>query len=200
MMSQTRAGGAKVPAIQCLTCGGDIVLEYATYDNYQGQVICPECKGQQAVVIKEGSLVTASQQQDVYEPIRDVVGHAIPQEILVDLAEAAIDLASHCFKSCVVMCRRSTQAVLLDKGVPDEPLAKMIDAARNSGLLDERLYQTARAIGFFGNSGAHPLDPELRKVEQLDATLALQVTKKLLQTIYPPEPESPGSTTITTPP
>ncbi len=177
--------GVNVPTLQCLACGDGIYLDDETYANYQGQVTCTECKQQQAVVIQHGALVTASQQRDIYEPIREVLNHEVPSDMLIDLAEAAIDLAQNCFKSCVVMCRRCVQAVLLERGVTDEPLAKMIDAARNANVLDERLYQTATAIGFFGNSGAHPLDPELRKVEQLDASLALQVTKRFLQTLYP---------------
>ena len=181
-----------MPTLQCLTCATSIYLDEETYANYQGQVTCTECKGQQAVVIQSGALVTASQQRDIYEPIRDVANHEVPTEILLDLAEAAVDLGVNCFKSCVVMCRRCLQAVLLERGVADDSLAKMIDDARGRDIFDERLYQTARAIGFFGNSGAHPLDPELRKVEQLDASLALQVTKRFLQTIYPLKVEEEG--------
>ena len=187
-MLLARQGGASVPDVQCLSCATVIYLEEKTYKNYQGQVICSECKQQQAVVIQQGSLITASQIRDVYEPIRDILAYDVPQGILVDLAEAAIDLGAICFKSCVVMCRRVVQAALLEQGIADDKLSKMIEDAKNKQLFDESLYQTAKAIGFFGNSGAHPLDQELRKVESLEASLALQVTKRFLQAIYPQKP------------
>ena len=194
MMPQTKTRGvSRMPTLQCLACATNIYLEEDTYANYQGQVTCSECKNQQAVVIQGGALVTASQQRDIYEPVRDLVNHEVPPDILLDLLEATVDLGVNCFKSCVVMCRRSVQAVLLERGVADNKLGRMIDDARGTDILDERLYQTAKAIGFFGNSGAHPLDPELRKVEQLDASLALQVTKRFLQSIYPLRAEEPSA-------
>ena len=186
-------GSRKVPILQCLSCGGDIFLEETTYANYQGRVVCPDpdCKGYQDVIIQKKALITSSQQPDVYAPIRDILVWDIPLEILGDLAEAALDLGVLAHKSCVVMCRRCVQAVLLDKDITDRKLDDMIDEARNKGVFTEEMYQTAKAVRFFANSGAHPQDPILRKVTPLQATLALQVTKEILQGIYPRKPEEP---------
>ena len=186
-----------MPDIQCLSCGTGIYLEDTTYANYQGRIICPDCRGHQDVVIQRKQLITANLISDIYEPIRDILAWEIPTDILLDLAEAAIDLGVNAYKSCVVMCRRCVQAVLLDKGIKDDTLENMIDRAKSTELgpghvlLSENLYQTAKAVRFFGNSGAHPLDPVLRAVGKLQAQLGLQVTKEILQWVYPLKPDDP---------
>lgn len=180
-----------MPTIQCLHCAQQTYLDDETYANYQGQVTCESCKGQQSVVFQSGALQTATQAADIYGPIRDVLAYDVPPTILADLAEAASDLSGACYKSCVVMCRRVLHAVLLQQGIEDAILAQMIDTALERKLLTERLYATVQAIRFFGNAGAHPRDEDLNAVEQLDATLALQVTKRYLQASFKLKPPPP---------
>ena len=177
-----------MPLLQCLTCGGEIYLDDVTYANYQGRVVCPACRGPQEVIFQKKALVSASLTPDIYAPIRDILAWDIPENILFDLAEATLDLGVRAYKSCVVMCRRCVQAVLLDKNIPDAELAVMIKNANKKKILTDNLFHTATALRFFGNSGAHPLDPELRKVTELQASLSIQVTKEILQDVYPLRP------------
>ena len=183
----------KVPNIQCLTCGSDIYLDDMTYANYQGRVVCPDCKGSQDVVIQKKALVTSSREPDIYEPIRDILAWDVPTEVLLDLAEATLNLGVSALKSCVVMCRRCVHGLLLLEGITDDPsLARMIDEAQVNNVLTEEIVQTAHAVRFFGITGAHPKDPVLRNVSKLQASIAIEATKEILKSVYPPlKPEQP---------
>lgn len=179
-----------MPELQCLSCGNFIFLDDATYANYQGPVVCVECKGRQEVIFQNQALITSSLVADIYEPIRDLLIWDIPYEPLLDIAEAAVDLGVYTYKSCVVMCRRCVQGVLLDHGVKDDPsMVNMIDEAYQKGILTQELKETANSVRFFAVTGAHPKDPLLRKVTKLQASLAMEVTKEILMHIYPLKPE-----------
>lgn len=180
----------KVPVLQCLSCGESIYLDDTTYVDYQGPVVCTECRATQDVLIEKKRLVNASKIADLYAPIRDILNYEVPYDLVLDLAEAASDFGNNAFKSSVVMCRRCLQGALLQQSIKDDTLEAMIEAAKGK-VLQERLYLNAKSIQFFGNSGAHPLDPALRKVEQIDAYIVLQLTKTILESIYPKRADAP---------
>src|SRR3990167_3363959 len=180
----------KVPTLQCLSCGETIFLDDTTYVDYQGPVVCYACKASQDVLIEKKRLVKANKIADIYAPIRDILNYEVPPDLVLDLAEAASDFGGNGFKSSVVMCRRCLQGALLEQKVKDASLEDMIEAAKGT-VLQERLYLNAKSIQFFGNSGAHPLDPALRRVEQIDAYIVLQLTKAILQSIYPKRADTP---------
>ena len=119
----------------------------------------------------------------IYEPIRDVFAWAIPEEALLDLGVNA-------YKSCVITCRRAVQGVLLDHGVNDHPnMMAMIDEAHAKGVLQQEQKETGNAVRFFAVTGAHPKDPLLRRVTELQASLAIGATKDILMNVYPLKPE-----------
>ena len=183
-----------MPDIICLSCGQTIYLDDATYANFQGPIVCSECKGHQEVVIQKKALVTTSFVPDIFEPIRDIQAWDIDYETLRDLAEAAVDLGVDSFQSCVVMCRRCVQRVFLDAGVTDDPnMTNMIEEAYRNGIITEEHKLTTHSVRFFAVTGAHPKDPMLRKVTKLQASLAVEVTKEILKHVYPLKPELPES-------
>lgn len=174
-----------MPDVICIGCGSTIYLEETTYANYQGEVTCIDCKTPHSILIEKGALRTNSSSPGAYDNILDILAHEVPQDILYDLGEAARDIPVASYKSCVVMCGRALQGSLLDKGLKDQDLDKMIDDARNKGVLTEEHHQQAKAVRFFRNTGAHPKNPALRVVTELQAILALQIAKEILQYIYP---------------
>lgn len=192
-MTPSSEGRTYVSNIQCLTCGNDIWLDDATYANYQGRVVCSACRGHQDVVIQRKQLVTASLVGDIYEPIRDILAWDVPIDILMDIAEASLCLGVSALKSCVVMCRRCVQAVLIEKGIDDNPnMRDMIAEAHTKGILSEELMHNANAVRFFAVTGAHPKDPMLRRVTKTQALLSIEVAKDILKGVYllkQPEPE-----------
>ena len=170
--------------VNCLGCGTAIYLDEETYGNYQGGIVCFECKVPQSVVIENGALRANTVQPGMYDQILDILAWEIPQEMLYDLGEAARDFTVMSYKSCVVMWGRALQAALLDKQITDTDLDKMIDEAKNKGVLTEELQQEAKAVRFFRNTGAHPKTPALRNVTLVQATLGLEVVKEILQHLY----------------
>lgn len=190
--ARKRLGRTIVPNVRCLGCGGDIGLDAATYVNFAGDVACEHCQRIQWVRILNGEL--QSTEKPRVSDVADALFHLPPEVTGVweDSFEAEKALHLKLFKSCAVMCRRALQGALLARDIADDKLSKMILAASNQNppILNQRLKQIATAVTFFGNSGAHPLDEELRKVEELDATLGLQVAKEIILALYPKEEDS----------
>ena len=67
-----------VADVNCPACGMTIYLDENAYLNFQGPVVCVECRGRQEVVIQNAELVTPGLVPDIDEPIRDILAWAIP--------------------------------------------------------------------------------------------------------------------------
>lgn len=81
---------------------------------------------------------------------------AVPDGIKQDIEEAERDHFSQSYKSSVIMCRRAMQLGLVDKGISDGPLTRMLDKAKSDGVLNsDRAYAMAQGIKDFGDAGAH---------------------------------------------
>jgi len=104
-----------------------------------------------------------------------------------DVREAAITFNVGALQSCVVMCGRALQGILLDKEIKDAKLEKMIEDAHYS-VLGEELYRTAKAVQYFRNTGAHPQNPSLRSVTPMQAALSLHLVVETITRRYPESP------------
>jgi hypothetical protein len=80
----------------------------------------------------------------------------VPQGIAQDVEEARRAHFMQCYKASVVMCRRAMQRGLIDRGIPDDSLQRMLNKAKTEGTIkDERAYGTASAVKDYGDAGAH---------------------------------------------
>lgn len=87
------------------------------------------------------------------------------------------------------MARRAVQAVCvhrllsLKKKVP-EHLAQQLKAMREAGEFTERLYQLAKSVKVFGDSGAHTGKDGLDTVSEDDAIRAAECLEHVLQHVF----------------
>ena len=181
--------GSYVPSLVCLACGKRIDLPSPEYDDFTGQTPrCsnPECRATQSIKIQHGKVTYATLEPNLFPILGQLRDHPLPPELRADFAEAAANYLNRSHKSSVVMCRRVVHGMLLDKDIVDKnSIYEMIEDAFSSGVLQEQERRQAHAIRFFGATGAHPKDPSLRRVDELDALLTVRVTRQILQAAYP---------------
>ena len=151
------AGGFGIKGIlSCLGCGHDrsIAMEVSPHGTYLQEVAC---------LVGEQSKELAS---------------SVPKDIKDDIQEAERAHFAQCFKACVTMCRRALQLALIDKGIKDKPLSKMIADAKD--LFNEKTLTMAISIKGFGDIGAHRKE----KIEPEDARIAIYMTVKMLNELF----------------
>ena len=111
----------------------------------------------------------------------DQLNSLVMPDIKEDLQEAERCNYHQCYKACVTMCRRALQLSLIDKGIEDKPLGKMLEEAKNiPNLLTDETYGLATSIKHFGDIGAHrkePIEPEV-------ARLVIYATVQMLNEIF----------------
>lgn len=107
----------------------------------------------------------------------------VPESIVESFSEAHKCLQAGAYLASVVMCRRTIEALLNDKGIKNySTLAKGIEKLSGYGVLHESMINVADVIRLIGNTGAHFTNKRIKKKEQ--AQEAYELTKGLIETIY----------------
>jgi len=110
---------------------------------------------------------------------------SVPKNVLDDYVEAMSSFNINNFKASSVMARRALQQALEDKGATKgSALAAQIEELKGKGLLSDATANLAHGVRQFGNFGAHPNDDLLAQVTSADASLVLNITKKILKELY----------------
>lgn len=134
-------------------CNADFSLDSIAGEGIEikGIITCLQDGHQWPIVIDTNTVrEMSSALSDI--PIRPQVPPGIAEEI----QEARRAHFMQCFKASVVMCRRAMQMALIEKGIPDGPLQRMLDDAKVKGILGEDgAYGMAMAVKDYGDKGAH---------------------------------------------
>ncbi len=183
----------------CLKYGTTIMLDSATYTDYEGPVTC-RCGAQMRVKIgrfeyQSGTppfVQTAFQPRLVWikplidaELLEGLTAPPIPQQIYDDY-EAAL----YCFSTGVPpravawACRYTIQDALLLKGIPEDRPRRMVDIAAAKNLLSEVAVKQAQAGVWLGGKGSHPQSIEAPQITQDDARQAVLFTKRVLRELF----------------
>jgi hypothetical protein len=108
--------------------------------------------------------------------------HELPDTILLALSEAHTCLNARAYLACVVMCRRTIEAILKDRGASAKSnLAESIKSLTNNHSIHESMMHLADLVRVVGNIGAHASD---LKVEDTQARETYELTKKLVDMLY----------------
>lgn len=114
------------------------------------------------------------------EPARS--SHAtIPPIVQVSLDEADRCHRAGAHTACAVMCGRALEGVCVDKGVKSTLLAKGLKELRDSGLIDQRLFEWGDALREVRNLAAHATG---EKIGKADSTDLLQFVTAICDYIY----------------
>jgi DNA-directed RNA polymerase subunit M/transcription elongation factor TFIIS len=138
----------------------------------RGILKCGECGHERPLImdgesIKEISAELPGQQSNNLDS-------KIAEDIKGDIVEAERALFNQCYKASVVMCRRALQLTLIDMGIENNPLQKMLIEAKPK--FTEKTFAIAGFIKGFGDIGAHRREA----IELDDAKMTIYTTVKML--------------------
>jgi hypothetical protein len=85
----------------------------------------------------------------------------LPENIFEDLKEGTVNFSNNCFKSSVVMFRRSLQNAMINLGADKEK--DLIDQIKSLDIPNS-LKDWAHNIRIFGNRGSHPQQDNLKEI------------------------------------
>jgi hypothetical protein len=180
-----KEGGQKEMAkIICPNCHGKkrreaISVECHPEAKMWGIIQCTAC-GHELQITMDGGYI---QKLDISMPgvQSDKLTSLVPSSIKEDIQEAERSNYSQCYKACVAMCRRALQLSLIDKGIEDKPLGKMLRDALTESLLTQNTYNLATSIKGYGDIGVHRTE----ELEPKEVEIAIYMAVKMLNELFP---------------
>ena len=154
-----------------IDCAGDVRVK--------GIIQCLECQHEFPFVMFRSYI----QRLDIALPgaQSDRLNSLVPPDIREDIQEAERANYAQCYKACVTMCRRALQLGLIDKGIGDAPLSKMIKDALDNKLIEQKAYDLATSIKGYGDIGAHRRE----KLEGQEVNMVIYATVRMLNELFP---------------
>lgn len=117
----------------------------------------------------------------VYPPRNDILGWNIPKPIANAFAESVRCFSSKAYTASAIMCRKTLEGVCENHQAKGPNLQKRLDALKELGFIDGRLYEWANELRIVGNEAAHDVYVE---VSADDARDTQEFTRALLEYAY----------------
>ena len=109
----------------------------------------------------------------------DKLDSKVPSKFHEDIKEAERAHFAQCYRASAAMCRRGIQLALIDKGIPDQALGKMIENAKHL-FKDENTYNVTRSIKGYGDIAVHRNE----KIEEKDAEIMIYAAVRVLNELF----------------
>lgn len=93
--------------------------------------------------------------------------HTIPDGVSTSLEEAKICYRAKAFSACAVMCGRAIEAICVEK-TQEKTLHKGLQALRDTGVIDGRLFDWGESLRQERNIGAHATGEKIRREDAKD--------------------------------
>jgi len=132
------------------------------------------------ITIRDDVIVSTTQSLPISESAK--LSSDVPGGIVQDVQEAERAHFAYCYKASVVMCRRAMQLALVDKGIADGPLGKMLDQARKRNLLTDRTDALVTGIQDYGGGAAHSKE----EISAEEARMMIFTTVRVLNELFLP--------------
>ena len=174
--------------VRCPYCDASMAFSMPEYEFYKGIVGCEHCHRKSNLRIGgyhrgwDGSAIKMT------DPVwnRGVPIHGgrllsiepvVPTELALGISPKIpaelrqdLDSAIRCFeigehRATAMLCRRCIQSALKIQGVPEGSPTKMINIAKQQGVISEVAKKQSDAVTFMGNKAAHPQDDPLAESE-----------------------------------
>lgn len=146
---------------------------------------CPECYEPMLLGVEfyghQGDREVWSDPWRMYPTDFRRLSSAIPETIAVDFVEAQRVIRAKAYRAAIVMCRRVLEMTAAELGVRRRNLAASLDALKEDGHIDSRLYEWATELRLVGNAAAHDVGSE---VSRLDAEDALAFTEAIIDYVF----------------
>jgi Domain of unknown function (DUF4145) len=146
-----------------------------------GVRMCPnnQCRTVVFVVLKSGQLFKS------YPPeVIDFDSTDLPPSILATLEEAIKSHSVGCYKASALMIRRVLEELCEDKKASGKDLKARISHLGSSIIIPQELLDAADELRLLGNDAAHVKAKAYDDIGKEEATLAIELAKKLLEAAY----------------
>jgi hypothetical protein len=121
------------------------------------------------------------QLQQLYPPLESRLPGGVPANVASAYAEAQKCFRAGAFTAAAVMCRKTLEGVCAEHGFRERSLATSLLAMKETGAIENRLYEWADALRISGNEAAHGV--ELSTTAE-DASDILDFTSALIEYLF----------------
>lgn len=169
------------------TVDAEVQCDYGTYHGEAPFPIryslanCPSC-GMPLLLSQE--VYDPDHQSDphrLYPPQQYQPGREVPDAIRNTFSEALTAYRAGAHTASAIMCRKTLEGVCESEGVQEATLYASLEAMRDEGIIEERLYRWADELRLAGNEAAHDVE---FTVSQEDATDVVEFTHAILEYVY----------------
>lgn len=163
-----------------------VVASYETFDEEVGVPLkftfakCPQCDAP-LLLVQEQWGDTWDKPSRIFPVREDLVGWSVPKGIRNAFAEAVRCLNAKSYTAAAIMCRKTLEGVCEEHKVPGKALQQRIEALKDAGVIEGRLYQWADELRLVGNEAAHDVSIE---VTAQDASDTVDFTRAVLEYVY----------------
>lgn len=109
------------------------------------------------------------------------VNPSAPREIQTAFEEACACYRAQAFTASAIMCRKTLEGLCAVHGVDERNLASALKKMRDTGLIDERLFEWSDTLRVVGNEAAHGV---AISIAQPDAKDTLEFTNAILDYMF----------------
>ena len=92
-----------------------------------------------------------------------------PKEIRAAFEEACACYRSQAYTASAIMCRKTIEGVCAEHGIQERNLSASLKKMKESGLIDERLFEWSDALRVVGNEAAHGVGASTTQPDAKDA-------------------------------
>lgn len=178
-----KKGEQQMPDVICPKCHGERRTEEIRVTCQPGAkmwgiIQCLECGHEFPITLDRGYI----QKIDIALPgaQSNRLNSSVPSDIKGDVGESERANYAQCYKACVAMCRRALQLSLIDRGIEDKPLSKMLEDALNAKLINQDTYSLSTSIKGYGDIAVHRREI----IEPEEAKLVIYTTVRMLNELF----------------
>jgi hypothetical protein len=109
------------------------------------------------------------------------INPVIPDKLRQGLIECVKCYKAAAYTATVIMCRKTLESFAVQKGIKEKNLSITIKKLKDSGVINEQLYEWADELRLAGNKAAHDMDESF---DELDAKDIMDFTIAILDFTY----------------
>jgi hypothetical protein len=146
---------------------------------------CPECH--KPFLLQQGATQDPNtgewdyDEPSVLYPSMRSLDAAVPAKIAAAFNEAAACLGANACTATAIMCRRTVEGLCHHHGAKQGNLKMRLEQLKESGVIEQRLFEWAEQLRLAGNDAAHDIDVV---VEKQDARDLVEFTRALLEYVF----------------
>jgi hypothetical protein len=155
---------------------------------FHGMRRCPNCRNNVFLVaeqiVESGRFLPPTVVETFPEPSVEFNRDGLSQMLQDLFEECLVCFQNHCFRAAAILLRRCLEQICAEKGITGGTLHHRLNLLKPLVQIDERLYAILFDIKLLGNDAAHANLASFDKIGHDEASLAIEVFKKVLDSLY----------------